>query len=252
MDIKRHIKAQLDFKFFCKEVLGYRRDDDIGYYDLTPKHDEIMETLQSSRRKSKLILTPRESIKSQIYNIGYILWRMARNPDLRILIYSDSISKAQGFLYGVKTHIEGKAPNSIFRDMYPKWETDPHKGGVYNESRIVISARNHAQKEPSVDTAGIEQSKVGMHYDIIIFDDIVSDVNTTTKVQMDKVHDCYKKALSLLKRGGEVVMIGTRWHFGDCYARIIEDNQESEDFELIVIDAEDEIDGKLVFEGKGS
>ena len=96
----------------------------------------------------------------------------------------------------------------------------------WNESQINVSIRKEAHVEPSVDTGGIETSKVGMHYDLIFFDDIVSDVNVTTKAQMDKVHECYKKSLSLLKPGGDIIVTGTRWHFNDAYGRIIDDNKE--------------------------
>lgn len=205
--IERHFKSQKDFSYFCKEVLGYRKDERCGYFDLTETHSELCKFLMDGS-KNRIILMPRHSIKSHIITIGYSLWRMVRDPNIRILIYSDSATKAQGFLYGIKTHIEGKAANSSFREMYPKWETDPHKGGTYNESKITVSVRKFDQKEPSVDTGGIESSKIGMHYDLIIFDDIVSDLNVTTKAQMDKIHDCYKKSLSLLKPGGDVILVG--------------------------------------------
>src|SRR3990167_9922765 len=99
-----------------------------------------------------------------------------------------------------------------------------HKG-KWNESQIVISKRTSAFVESSVDTSGIESSKVGLHFDRIFFDDIVSDLNVTTKAQMDKVYDCYKKSLSLLKPGGDIILCGTRWAHGDAYGRIINENK---------------------------
>lgn len=256
-EIVKHFKAQTDFFFFCKEVLGYKKDEDIGYYDLNSVHKELCDFLQHDKKKSKIILMPRHSIKSQIITVGHSLWKLVKNPNLRILIYSDSQTKASGFLSGIKSHIEGKAPNSKFREMYPKWETQPRGGdadnkGTYTDSRIVISARTYEQKDPTIDTGGIDTSKTGMHFDIIFFDDIVSDANTTTKVQMDKVHACYKKALSLLKPGGEVFIVGTRWHFGDAYGRIIDDNKERDNFSVFIRDAEMlNKDGKLLFEDVG-
>lgn len=262
MDLKSHLKELIpkasrgldDFEYFCKEILGYKSQKEAkDYFDLTPTHVELIKELETLEKgdKQQMVLMPRHSIKSHIVTIGYSLWRIARDPNIRILIYSDSATKAQQFLYGVKTHLEGKAAGSTFREIYGKWETDPHKGGTWNESKITVKVRRFAQKEPTIDTGGIESSKIGMHYDMMIFDDIVSDLNTTTKSQMDKIHDCYKKSLSLLKPGGDIVIVGTRWHFGDAYGRIIDENKDKSNFKIFSKDAETVVDGKLLFEGIG-
>lgn len=249
--IKTHISAQKDFWFFITEILGIKECKEVGFFNLTPVHKELCDFLQHSPKQSKMVLKPRYSFKSAICTAGYSLWKLVKNPNLRILIYSDSAGKASGFLTDIKNHIEGKAPNSRFREFYPNWETDPHKG-KWNESEIIVSTRDYAHREPSIDTGGIDSSKVGKHYDIIIFDDIVSDINCTTKQQMDKIHDCYKKALSLLKPGGEVVIVGTRWHYGDCYGRILAENRDRQNFGEFIKDAEEvDSEGKLIFESIG-
>jgi len=166
------------------------------------------------------------------------LWRLLKNPNERILIYSDASTKAQGFLTSIKSHLEGTVEKSYFSALFD-WASDGRQT-KWNESQIIIKERNTSFPEPSVDTGGIETSKVGMHYDLIIFDDIVSDKNITTKEQMDKVADCYKKALSLLKPGGEVILVGTRWDFGDLYGRLIAENEGNNDFGVLVIDGEDD------------
>ena len=203
-----------DLPSFLREVLGYT---------LLPDHEQLCELLTEPGHPP-LILMPRGSYKSSLVTIGYALWRLAKQDTLRILIYSDTTEKAQGFLEAIKNHLLGTAPRSRFREQFGPWEVDP-KAGVWNQSAIVVKARQSASVEPSIDTAGIETSKVGKHYDLILFDDIVTDKNVTTKEQMDKVADCYRKALSLLMPGGEVIMLGTRWHFGDLYGRLIAENE---------------------------
>ena len=163
---------------------------------------------------------PRYSFKSTICTVAYILWRLTKDPDIRVLIYSDATNKAIGFLDSIKAHIEGRAGESIFRSIFGKWESDS-KSGRWNRDQMTIAIRKMSRPEPSVDTGGIETSKTGFHYDIIIFDDIVSDKNITSKDLMDKTDQCYKNALSLLKPGGDIIMVGTRWHFGDLYGRIL-------------------------------
>src|SRR3990167_7774417 len=250
-DIRTHLRAQEDYLFFITEILGYKKNDEFGYYDLTPTHKKLCKVIQETKKRFILILMPRYSFKSGVVTVGHGLWNLVKKPNTRILIYSDSAMKAEGFLQGIKNQILGTAPNSKFRNYYPKWETDAHRG-LWNDSQILLSSRKQALLEPSVDTGGIESSKIGMHYDYIYFDDIVSDLNTTTKFQMDKVYDCFKKSLSLLTPKGKVVVIGTRWHYGDAYAKIIEENKTLDDFEIFIVDAEEKNgDGTLVFESIG-
>ena len=214
-----------NFPDFCRYALGYG--------DMNGIHDEICLTLQFDEHKSKMFLMPRNTFKSSVITCGYALFQLLHDPNLRVLIYSDSSSKAEGFLTDIKNHIEGKARNSLFRTLYGSWETTPHTG-KWNDSQIVIRPRTESRKEPSIDTAGIETSKVGAHYDIIFFDDIVTDLNTTTKAQMDKTYQCYQKALSLLKPGGLIVIVGTRWAFGEAHGRIIDENKDNPTFKIVI------------------
>lgn len=224
----------------------------IGHLDMNEIHKELCSFVQSDSLASKLILMPRYSFKSSVCTIAYSLWKLANNLDERILIYSDATSKAIGFLNSIKAHIEGKVKGSLFRSVYGAWETDSARGGKWNEDQIVVSIRGTSYPEPSVDTGGIETSKVAFHYDTIIFDDIVSDKNITTKDQMDKVAECYKKALSLLKPGGRVLITGTRWHFGDLYGRIIAENDVKKSFIVFLKQAEkDEKYGEYPFSNIG-
>lgn len=245
-DLIRDIpRFMLNFEVFVSECLGIAANDEFGFKDLTPTHKELCSFLQFDKSKTKMILMPRYSFKSTITTIGHVLWQLLYDPNERILIYSDSAAKASNFLNGIKAHIEGKAPNSRFRDYFPGWETDP-RTGKWNESEIIISQRTVNFPEPTIDTGGIETSKVGKHYDRIYFDDIVSDLNVTTKAQMDKTYECYQKSLSLLKPGGHVIITGTRWAFGDPYGTIQANTERLGTFIRAI-----EKDGKYPFESIG-
>ena len=214
---------------FCKEILGYK--------DLNDVHKDLCSFL-SEQCSSKLILMPRYSFKSSICTVGYALKKLVENPNLRVLIYSDASTKAEGFLTSVKNHIEGNVAGSKFSSLFKWFPKD--KNTKWNQSQILIEGRTTSYPEPSIDTGGTNTSFVGKHFDIIVFDDIVSDVNTTTKEQMDKVEDCYRRSLSLLRPGGTVLMVGTRWHFGDLYGRIIAESEVKQTFNVFLIDGEED------------
>ncbi len=202
-----------DLHLFCKEVMGYT--------DMNDEHKALCTFLQQPYTKPRIVLMPRYSFKSCIADYGYILWRLTQDDSLRILIYAHSNAQAETFLAEIKHHIQGMKAGSKFLALYGDWESDP-KEGTWNQSAITIKVRQHAQDAPSVDTAGLETGKTGTHYDIIIFDDLVVKENTTTPELMQKTKDVYRASLSLLKPGGEVLLIGTRWNFNDLYGEMVE------------------------------
>jgi len=229
-------RSFFDFRYFCEAVLGY--------HDLNEIHGELCEFI-SSTHKRKLVLLPRLTFKSSIITIGYTLWRLLKDQNLRVLVYSDSTPKAQSFLRGIKNYLEGRS--GLWASHIGNWRGEI----TWNENQITISNRKRGAVEPTVDTSGIESSKVGMHYNLIIFDDIVSDVNVTNKQQMDKVYDCYKRSHSLLMRTGEIIMVGTRWHFGDAYGRIMSENEDTKEYRVMVRSAEEKRGDGLIFDDIG-
>ena len=104
---------QDNFFLFCKDFLGYK--------DMNNIHEEVCHAIGTTLKKFRMILMPRYSFKSCIFTAGYSLWRLMKNPNLRILIYSDSTEKAKGFLIEIKNHIEGKAGASKFRKNLGGW-----------------------------------------------------------------------------------------------------------------------------------
>jgi len=239
---------RVDFYSKCDADYHYFSEVVMGYHDMNEIHKELSKFLSEESNNYKMCLLPRLTFKSTIITQGYSLWRMFRNPNIRILIYSDATVKSQGFLRGIKNHIEGRAGNSLWKSHLGNWKGDL----TWNENQIVVNPRKKGSVEPTIDTSGIDASKVGMHYDLIIFDDIVSDVNVTNKQQMDKVFECYKRSLSLLTRNGEIVIVGTRWHFGDMYGKLIAENKETKLFKFFIKDAEEtREDGSLIFDNIG-
>ena len=209
-------KGRADFAWFCRHLLGFK--------DMNQEHDALCDFLQDDPAPIKLMLMPRYTFKSSIITIGHTLWLLVTDPNQRLLLYSDATEKAEGFLSGIKHHLLGMVEGSLFRAVYGPWEVDP-KRGVWNQSAITIAPRTSAAVEPSIETAGVETSKVGKHYSRLKFDDLVSDKNVTTKELMDKVESVYKNAGSLLQPSGHTDLAGTRWHFGDLYGRLLAEHR---------------------------
>lgn len=203
-----------DLWFFDKHILGYK--------DMTDKnefHGTMCHIIEDDKHRNILLLEPRGSLKSSCITIGYSLREIVRNPDIRILIASEEFMTAQKFLEEITGHIE---ENVEFKSLYGNL-----KGrGKWSQKEIVVKTRKLHRKEPTITCAGIDVTKVGLHYDLIIIDDPHSSKNITTREQIEKVKTWYRLVLSLLDPGGKLIIIGTRWHYDDLFGWIIDKERE--------------------------
>ena len=108
----------------------------------------------------------------------------------------------------------------LYGDLLPR-TTDRHLRN--NDSELTLTSRvNHALREPTFSTTGLDAAQTSQHYDLIIHDDIVERRNVGTIDQIEKVIQYYKDSLDLLDPGKELWALGTRWHSLDLYGWIME------------------------------
>jgi predicted phage terminase large subunit-like protein len=226
----RKAEGLSDLLYFSKELMG-SSDIEEGV------HGELIKRLMGDSRK-KLILLPRGSFKSSISTICWPIWRFLRNPDIRILVDSEVLENSQRFLNQMHTHLIKPSFQEMFGNLLDSKER-------ITAREFTINTRVSKQlKEPTVYATGIGTVNVGMHYDLIIADDLHSEKNVGTKDQIDKVIAHYRLLLSLLEPNGQLVIIGTRWHFADLYDYILEEEAEGWD---IYIEKAIRKDGSLFF-----
>ena len=101
-------------------------------------------------------------------------------------------------------------------------EPDKNAAGGWTEDRILLKHRTKlGMKEPSLFVSAVDNNRTGMHPDVIIMDDLVSENTVTTKEQRNKTKTHYRFSLSLLERNGLQVVIGTRYHMDDLYDELL-------------------------------
>ena len=202
---------------------------------------------------SLLALMPRGTLKSSIITIAFSIQWLLNYGDDRVLIDSETFTKSKAFLTEIKGHYEG---NEFFREIfytiygiYPdQKKTTVQKGtDTWSTETIVLANRTRKRKEPSVDCAGIDVTKNGMHYDLVIMDDLHSEKNTRNAEQIEQVKEHYRLVYSLLEPGHPAVVVGTRWDYNDLYQMIIDEEQE--DFNFITRSAESG-DGAIFYPGR--
>ena len=214
---------------FAKELLTslYWFDKLLLGYDLYPHvHLELCEHIDNRYfeneedigKDNKLILMPRNSYKTSVVTIGLPIKTLCLNPNSRILLVNEVLGNSIKYLGEIIGHLE---TNEKLIKFYGEF-----KGKNWTQEEIIIAQRTKKRKEPSISTAGLGINKVGMHYDLIILDDLVSFNNTGTPEQIQKVIDYYKYMLSILDPNGTMIIIGTRYHFLDLYQHLIDNEQE--------------------------
>lgn len=198
------------FYHFAKYCLGMK--------DLVPHlHGRMARVLQEPTPR-KLICIPRGTLKSSVGSVAYPIWRLLKNPNLRIVIDSQLYTNSSNFLREIRGHFE---INNKFRHLFGDWV-----GPVWNDTELIVSKRTIIKKEASIIASGIGTQKTGQHYDLAILDDLSSYDNCKTPEHAAKVIDHYRLYTSLLDPGGELVVIGTRYSEIDIIGFIIENELE--------------------------
>ena len=248
------LRCRTDLYFLCREVLNYdlmvpHVHQELCDYttSILPGHPgvENIEGFDPSKN-FLLLLMPRGTFKSTIVTIGLTLQYVLNEPNARILIDSETFSKSKAFLREIIDHfLSNPKYREIFKaihGMYPFEKKS--KAKLWTDSELILPCRTRPLKEPTISCAGIDVTKTGMHYDLIIMDDLHSEKNVTNIEQIKQVIDHYKLGLALLDPGKPLIVVGTRWSFKDLYQHLID--FESDRFNIYVKKAYNS-DGSLLF-----
>lgn len=202
--LKDHYKGSLYYT--CKDLLGYK---DITRFT----HGPMIECLESSATR-KLICVPRGCFKSSIGVVGYTIWRLMNDPNLRILIDSEVYVNSKNFIREIKAHLQSPKFVAIFGD----WRSNDN----WNEGEITVNCRTKVLKEATVVASGVAAIKVSQHFDVILNDDLNSGNNSLTQEARKKVIQHYQMNQAILEPNGCYVVIGTRYAADDLIGWILE------------------------------
>jgi len=238
-------RCKKDLFYLCKYILDYKDLTEDTHKDLCNYTESLLNSsiqgvvvaeeeeghkLADSfdpRKKFLLLLMPRGTFKSSVVTIGFSLQAILNDPNTRILIDSETFSKSKAFLAEIKGHLEGNEKfREVYKALFATYPDEKKRDDLWTDSQVNISARRLRRKEPTFSCAGIDVTKTGMHYDLIIMDDLMSEKNVTTKEQIDQVVTHYKLALALLDPGKYLIVIGTRWDYNDVYQHILDNERD--------------------------
>ena len=179
----------------------------------------------------KLVMAHRESYKTTSMMCGVallLLWKphlqvlvlhasfkiaLRRVKELSALLKSDKWLEISDAVYGVPLLKETK--DSEIKIIIPK-------GYKTEEGRVPID------NEYNVISGGLTTAITGLHCDLVILDDLVDDKNTSEVIRLTTL-DRYREMLSVVKRDGAVVIVGTPHHQYDLYHHLRTSGQIKEE-----------------------
>ncbi|MBZ0172522.1 MAG: hypothetical protein K8E66_09105, partial [Phycisphaerales bacterium] len=203
--LRREVIENGRIDLLATEVLGY---------DLRPFHRRLL-AFQDAVEEACLQLAPRGYGKSTVLTIARIVFEILCNPDIRILIASNTQLQAEIFLREIKAHL---ATNDRLVETFGRFQDE----SKWDLREILVKPRQSTAKESTVTCVGVGGPVASRHYDLILADDIVDEENARTEGQRDKVRTWYYKTLlPCLEPDGRLFMVGTRYHYLDLYGHLI-------------------------------
>lgn len=185
------------------------------------------QSIESEENRRRLILMPRGHLKSTVSSVLYSLWRIYRNPNIRILVGTNIKRLGRGFIRELRQYFEnGELQKRV-------WNRRPHVTGnlvpaisaadrrkrnsrrnndftgeedvnFADDTKLIWSMealqvlRTDILKEPTVMIASVGTTVTGDHYDLLILDDVVDFDNSASENKADAILDWTRDLESVL------------------------------------------------------
>lgn len=177
---------------------------------------------EPGRANRLLVNTPPFHSKSTVITTEYTTYRICMNPNIRVLVVSQTQAKAKEFLYSIKTMLTSPR----FAEMHAAYAPDggfkPPRadGAVWSQDKIYVAGRGEdaadpASKDPTVQALGIRGHIYGSRADLIILDDGITLSNAN---EYEKQIKWLNQEVSSRAKTGKIVVVGTRVAPMDLYA----------------------------------
>lgn len=156
-----------------------------------------------------------------------IMWRWLWDPTIRFLISHGKLEVASQALSTIRFNLES---NDKLKFIGPDiFYANPEKESPRWLKDAIDIKRPKYHRVASCTATGATASVVGLHFDWLIFDDLVYDENIGTIEQLDKVKNYIRAAGALLRvpAKGKIDIIGTRWHIDDAYGWMLREVKSS-------------------------
>ena len=203
-------KSDSSLYYFAKVVMNYR--DLVDHFHLN--FCDMIQLWMDDPLHGFLL--HRAAFKSTIRTKAYMLWRYLKQPKRRFLVIGASDTIAKKALIDIKWNIQH---NQLLRWLYPELKNVDTGNTKWTDAEILLP-REGTFDEPTITCDGINAKRTGFHYDEIIFDDPVADVDADKPTVHEAVWDFIQYSRGLLHdpENSIRVFVATRWKHGQADA----------------------------------
>lgn len=165
-----------------------------------------------------MLMAPRNHGKSTIFSVYYPLWLIARDPNVRIIIVSNTSGQAEAFLRQITDNLER---NDKYRELFGNLV--PQMPDKWTQKEIIVDRDNLALKDPTVVAIGTGGAILSKRADVILCDDLLNKENTKTDFQRQQVKEWFDEVLDpvLEPDTGKMIVVGTAWDTYDLYHQLM-------------------------------
>lgn len=208
------LRAEADCEFFIRLVAPRRL--------LGAIHIDVLRWWDRPGYKSHQILfLPRDHQKSAL--AGYrTAWKIIKNPAIRVLYISSTSNLATKQLKFIKDILTSNKVRQYWPELINLEEAKREK---WTETEISVDhplRKLEAIRDPTIFTAGLTTNVVGLHCDLAVLDDPVTDDTAYTEEGRARVKRQYSFLASIEGADAEQMVVGTRYHPKDLYNDLIE------------------------------
>jgi len=217
-----------DFPEFSEKYLGQKLfPHQLQWFDLLegnePRELHPSMTYEEGRQSRIIVNTPPGHAKSTTITVNYAIWRIIKNPDVKIIIVSKAQRLAEQFLLQIKERLTSPEYDKLQADFSPAggWK----EGSVsWKANQFYVGGRGSEAKDPTVQAVGIRGQVYGARSDLIIVDDAVDNTNVA---EYDKQIDWLLGIVGsrLAPRTGRLLVVGTRIAAKDLYSELRDANR---------------------------
>ena len=166
-----------------------------------------------------LVNVPPEHAKSTVITVNYSTYRIALNPNVRIIIVSKTLVKAREFVYAIKQRLSHPRWLKLQTTFGPEggWKEDSDTWRV-DTVYLGSDARNSSEKDPTIQALGMGGQIYGARADLIILDDCITTANAHEYEK--QINWLQKEVITRLGKNGKLLVVGTRIAPTDFYKEL--------------------------------
>ena len=223
-EAQRSESAEMEFHEFSSKYLGVQVFPHMqNVVDIMEGREPAWQppgiVWEPGERDLAIVNMPPEHGKSMTLTINYVTYRVALDPNVRIIIVSKTQAMARKFLYAIKTRLT----HPRYAEMHAAYSPAGGFEGTdasWTQDLIYVSSegRDSGEKDPTIQALGIRGHVYGARADIVILDDCVDMTNAHEyEKQIDWIQ---AEVMSRLSNNGMLLAVGTRLSSKDLYVEL--------------------------------